>query len=339
MANFAHVNLVMGEDLNKSLRSLVDTTKGACSDLLADIRMALGPTMFSMAETNINQAIEKYHQRVDFSLTQTLAYLDCARRDARTFLKERASSLKSNEEFKEMVTALSERLSNHSRQVWDVVLSSEMNDPRVGLRVNAALSAIQPMVANYFGGVLEGLMGSLSLSPSNGEGPARSTQEGVERRVAVALQRRLSQDGVQLQGLHVDYSHDFATQDVGISVPALSSTAFPNLLEMMDHLRSNLPPVPAKPRAILKEEALFKKLLQVQAASEGENAEVYQLSQVLTQLYEEFKKESIKETEKKKSAETPPTPPRDNTPPPLPSPLPEDQSPVKPPNLNPQIKL
>ena len=64
--------------------------------------------MFSMAEANINQAVEKYHQRVDLSLTQTLAYLDCARRDAHTFLKERASSLKSNEEFEEMVTALSE---------------------------------------------------------------------------------------------------------------------------------------------------------------------------------------------------------------------------------------
>ena len=62
-----------------------------------------------------------------------------------------------------------------------MVLSSEMNNPRVSLRVNAALSAIQPMVVNYFGGVLEGLMGSLSLSPSSGEGPAQSTQEGVER--------------------------------------------------------------------------------------------------------------------------------------------------------------
>ena len=214
-----------------------------------------------------------------------------------------------------------------------------MNDPRVGLRVNAALSAIQPMVANYFGGILKGLMGSLSLSPSSGEGPARSTQEGVERRVAVALQRRSSQDGVKLQGLHVDYSHDFATRGVGISVPALSSTAVPNLLETMDRLCSNLPPVPAKPRAILKEEALFKKLLQVQAASKGENAKVYQLSQVLTQLCEEFKKESNKETEKEKPAETPPTPPRDNTPPSLPSPPPENQSLAKPPNLDPQVKL
>ena len=62
MASFAHVNLVMGEDLNKSLQSLVDITKGACTDLCADIKTALGPTMFNMAETNIDQAVEKYHQ-------------------------------------------------------------------------------------------------------------------------------------------------------------------------------------------------------------------------------------------------------------------------------------
>ena len=138
---------------------------------------------------------------------------------------------------------------------------------------------------------------------------------------------------MRLQGLHVDYSHDFATRDVGISVPALSSTALPNLLETMDRLRSNLPPVPAKPRAILKEEALLKKLLQVQAVNKGENTEVYQLSQVLSQLCEEFKKESIKETEKKESTETPPTPPRDSTP------APGNQSPERAPDLNPRVKL
>ena len=88
----------------------------------------------------------------------------------------------------------------------------------------------------------------------------------------------------------MDYSHDFVTQGVGISVPALSSTAVPNLLETMDCLCSNLPPGPAKPRTILKEDTLFKKLLQVQAASKGENAKVYHLSQVLTKLFEEFKK-------------------------------------------------
>ena len=179
-------------------------------------------------------------------------------------------------------------------------------------------------------------MGASVWSPSSREGLARSTQEGVERRVTVALQRQSSQEGgVKLQGLHVDYSHDFATRDVGISILALSSTAVPNLLQTMDHLRSSLPPVPVKPRAILKEKALFKKLLQVQASSKGENAEVYRLSQVLTQLCEELRKEA----EKGKPIETPPTPPGENTPPLPPNSLPEDQPPVKPPNLDPVVKL
>ena len=84
--------------------------------------------------------------------------------------------------------------------------------------------------------------------------------------MAMTLQGQPSQGVTKLQGLHVDYSHDFATRNTGISIPALSSTAVPNLLETMDRLRCNLPPVPEKPRSILKEEPLFKKLLQAQPA-------------------------------------------------------------------------
>ena len=341
MANFAHVNLVMGEDLNRSLRSLVDVTKGACTNLLADIKTALGPTLFSLAETNINRAIGKYHQQIDSSVTQTLVYLDCARRDARVFLRDRASNLKSDKEFKEMLTALSERLSNHTNQVQEVILSSEMDDPRVNLKVNAALSTTQPVVTNYFGGVLEGLMGSLSLSPSTGEGSAQSVQEGIERRVAVALQRQSSQGGIKLQGLHVDYSHDFATRSVGASIPALSSTAVPNLLETMDRLRSNLPPVPERSRPMLKDEPLFQKFLEAQPDYKGDNAEVHQLSQVLSQLYEEFKKkkEEGEPEDKGKPNSGFPTPPKDATPPSLPDDPPTNSSPGKLPNLNPQVQL
>ena len=91
--------------------------------------MVLGSTMYGMAETSITKAVEKYHQRIDSSLTQTLVFLDCARRDARSFLTDRAADLQSTEEFREMTMALSEHLSNHERQVWDVIMSPDMNDP------------------------------------------------------------------------------------------------------------------------------------------------------------------------------------------------------------------
>ena len=318
MAHFARVNLVMGEDLNTSLWALVTTAKGACSDLHKDIRVALGPIMYGMAEANITGAIKKYHQRINSSLTQTLVFLDCARRDAHSFLKDRATDLKSTEEFEEMATALSEHLSNHECQVWDVIMSPDMSDPRVSSRVNAALSAIQPMVANYFGGILKGLIGCLSLSPSRGEGPAHSIQEGVEKQVAIALQRQISTvGGIKLGSLHVDYSHNFATRDIGISIPTLSSTALPNLLETMDHLCANLPPVLEKLRPLLKEEDLFARLIQKNIAERGENAEVYQ------QL-----KLGPKEGD---PAGTPPTPPGDRSPPLPANPFPENSDQARPP--------
>ena len=43
-------------------------------------------------------------------------------------------------------------------------------------------------------------------------------------------------------------------------VPALSSTALPNLLQTMDRLQLEIPPVPAISRALLREEDLFNKL-------------------------------------------------------------------------------
>ena len=128
-------------------------------------------------------------------------------------------------------------------------------------RVNAALSAVKPMVTNYFRGILEGLVGCLSLTPPPGERTARSTQDGVERHVAAALQKyslsNVPQRSLQLSGLHVGYSHGFAKRNVRASIPALSSTALPDLLQTMDCLHLSMPPVPETLRPLKTKEDLF----------------------------------------------------------------------------------
>ena len=48
MVHFAIVNLAIGEVLNTSLRELVTLTEHACTALLKDIRVALGPTMYNL---------------------------------------------------------------------------------------------------------------------------------------------------------------------------------------------------------------------------------------------------------------------------------------------------
>ena len=125
----------------------------------------------------------------------------------------------------------------------------------------------------------------------------------------------------------MDYSHDFATRDIGTSIPALSSTALPNLLKMMDCLCSSLPPIPGKPRPLLKEENLFTKLIQQNIADKGENAEVYRLSEVLVYICEQLKL-GPKEGD---PTGTPPTPLGDRSPSLPINPFPEDLDQTKPP--------
>ena len=187
---------------------------------------------------DVQGVIDKYHQRIDSAITKTLLFLDCGRREGRAFLKEQISEMESMAELQELSEALSELFNNHQSQIWRIVLGPGMSDPRVSTRVSAALSAVQPMVNDYFGGILEGLMGCLSLTASPGDEAAHSTQEGVEQWIAEALKRSLpsvaevSKDPPQ--GLHVGYKHDFFHRDSVPMIPALSSTALPDLLKVMD---------------------------------------------------------------------------------------------------------
>ena len=238
MVHFARINLLLGEDLNVSLQELVTVTQEASKGLQWDIKLSLGATMTKWCGAGVQEAIDKYHQRIDSAITKTLLFLDCDNTEGRAFLKEQVSEMESMAELQELSKALSERFNYHQSQIWETVLGPGMSDPRVSTRVNAALSAVQPMVNNYFEGILEGLMECLSLTAPPGDEATRSTQEGVEWWIAEALKKSLPSVAERSkdppQGLHMGYKHDFFHRDSVPMIPALSSTALPDLLKAMD---------------------------------------------------------------------------------------------------------
>ena len=107
--------------------------------------------------------------------------------------------------------------------------------------MNLALTATRPIIGNYFKGVQEGLVGSLGIKIHKDEDPPCSTQEGLERWLAEELEQLSmsapSLKGSKSHGLHVGYSFQYADHKKGPSVPALSSTALPGLLDVIDHLQ------------------------------------------------------------------------------------------------------
>ena len=91
----------------------------------------------------------------------------------------------------------------------------------MSLRVLIGLLAHQPLEANFFPGILEGLVGKLGLAPPGITDPPTSAREGVAQHWAATLKeaiRRMERRDIDLgkvmstvvpHGLHLDYDRDF----------------------------------------------------------------------------------------------------------------------------------
>ena len=175
------------------------------------------------------------------SVTKVLVFLDCTRQEGRDFLEDLTKSLQTDKELKKLLTALSKWISAFEDHVWELALSKELAKGEVALRVNLALTATRPVIGNYFNGVLEGLVGSLGIKIYEDKDPPHSTQEGLEKCLAEELEQLSvstpSLEGCESRGLHVGYSLQYADHKKRPLVPALSSTALPDLLDAIDRLQ------------------------------------------------------------------------------------------------------
>ena len=188
MAQFTRVNQMMGVDLNTSLQELFTVMEASGDALLRELKTALGPTVSNLVPYNLQRVMESHNSCLYMSLTKVLVFLDSVRREGLDFLEDLVKSLQTNEELKKLVTALSRQISAFEDHVWELALSKELAKEEVALCVNLALTTTRPIIGNYFNGVLEGLVGSLGIKVHEDKDPPRSTQEGLERRLAEELQ-------------------------------------------------------------------------------------------------------------------------------------------------------
>ena len=118
--------------------------------------------------------------------------------------------------------------------------------------------AHQPLEANFFPGILEGLVGRLSLVPPGVTDPPTSVREGMAHHWAATLKeaiRRTEGRDIDLRqvtstvvphGLHLDYDLDFRTRRVDDVAPTLTSPLLPGLVGNIHQLeRLEIPGEPA----------------------------------------------------------------------------------------------
>ena len=125
----------------------------------------------------------------------------------------------------------------------------------------------QPLKANFFPGILEGLAGRLSLMPSGVADPPTSAKAGVSQWWAATLREAIIRTegrdidleqvthNIMPPGLHLDYGLDFLTRRVDYIAPTLTSPLLSGLVSNICQLQR--PEIPGKLVSFKADEGLW----------------------------------------------------------------------------------
>ena len=237
MAEFSRVQLIVQEDVGKSLVALWSDLLATCSAFIVDVGRVMDVPQADPRLALLEASLERFRRQASLKFDLPLAEMDAAAVDITTFMNARLQELSSRSELPDLIGEAATLMDRHNNRVWELVRNPDLGLSDVYSRVLVGLLARQPIEADLFPGILEGLAGNLGLSPAGTVNPPRSRQEGVMRRWATALRQAAydpsdtgqgSASSTTPLGLHLDYSMEFRSRRVGDIPPALTSSLLPS---------------------------------------------------------------------------------------------------------------
>ena len=252
MAEFSRVQLIIQEDVGKSLVALRSDLLASCSAFVADVGRVMDVPPADPRLALLEASLERFRRQASLKFDLPLAEMDAATVDITAFMNARLQELSSRSELPDLIEEAARLMDQHNNRVWELVRNPDLGLSDVYSRVLVGLLARQPIEADLFPGILEGLAGNLGLSLAGTVNPPRSRQEGVMRWWATALRQAAydpsdtgqgSASSTTPLGLHLDYSMEFRSRRVGDIPPALTSSLLPSF-PFLEKPRPGEPPSP-----------------------------------------------------------------------------------------------
>ena len=191
MAELVRLQLIVGEDFIKSLLALHSDLEASCEALVSDIVRTIDLHPKDPVAHQVKAALQMFQQSTSMKVTLPLMQLEAARGGMEEFMWSCLRELSSQTESRELIGALSQKLTDHTSHVQELVQVPELTEEEVSLRVIIGLGAHQPLKANFFPDILEGLVGRLSLVPPGVINPPTSVREGVACHWAATLREAI----------------------------------------------------------------------------------------------------------------------------------------------------
>ena len=131
MAEFARLQLILGEDLTKSLSALCSELETSSEALSSDLLSVLNLHSGDLAFPQVKELIQKHHQSVSMKVNLPLIELEAAREDLGRFLQGCLHELSSDPRSQEVVKELSQTLLSYANRIWEAILVLGIEEPAV----------------------------------------------------------------------------------------------------------------------------------------------------------------------------------------------------------------
>ena len=221
MSEFLRLQLIMCNDLSKSLTSLRSEVRTLTQSLLRDLGLAIQSDRGTSSGSAVKAALQCFQDMMVLRMNLPLAQLDVARVDMDDFLDLRLREIHSREESTCIMDTLAKRVAEQHEKIKQVIQNAPLDDPRIAHRVSIGLSAEQPLEVILFPGMLEGLLGHLKICSSDSEEVPHSMRAGAAKAWGEIVHEAAARSGITQAfdgtpvestlppGLHVDYGSDF----------------------------------------------------------------------------------------------------------------------------------
>ena len=131
LAESVRVQLIIGEDLTKSLMTLHTDLEASSEVLLSDIVKTLDLHPNNPASHQAKAILQWFQQATSLKVNLSLMELQTARDDMEGFLQSHFQEIRSQTESRELMEGLTRKLLAHTSRVWKLVRVPELAEEEV----------------------------------------------------------------------------------------------------------------------------------------------------------------------------------------------------------------
>ena len=130
MAEFSRVQLIVQEDVGKSLVALRSDLLAACSAFLADVGRVMDVTHADPRLALLEASLERFRRQASLKFDLPLAEMDAAVVDITTFMNACLQELSSLSKLPDLIGEAATLMDQHHNRVWELVQNPDLGPRR-----------------------------------------------------------------------------------------------------------------------------------------------------------------------------------------------------------------